>query len=248
MKTRKIHSKIWQDDWFYSLSIESKYMFIYLMTNQYIGLTGIYELAPRVVMFETGLTPKQWEKSVEELSPKVMVYKNWIKVTNAELYDPIRGENNTLWKTRQKELEMIPQEVNEYFNRSPIDPPSQVHSQPIDGRNGNGIGNGIGIGNTVNSEKNENEELIVRFNEKFNKGYVLTRGRSEMLRTRRKTYTQDQLLQAIDNLSQDPFYTGKNDRKWVADPDYLFRNDENIDKAINLRKKVIRRRYSDMID
>lgn len=147
MKTRKIHSKIWQDDWFYSLSIESKLLFIYLISNQYIGITGTYELAPRVIMFETGLTKKQWDNSIYELSPKVIVYKNWVQVAKAEYYDPIRGENNTLWKTRQKELDMIPQEVIEYFNQCSINPPSMGHSPSIDGRNGNGIGKGIGNGN-----------------------------------------------------------------------------------------------------
>jgi hypothetical protein len=112
---------------------------MYLFTNQYIGISGMYELSDRIIMFDTGLTLKELEACKEELAPKVSFIKGFVYVRNAEKYDPIRGEKNTLLKAKQDELSLIPDEVVSSF-----DAPSIPHQSPIDGRKGNGIGNGIG--------------------------------------------------------------------------------------------------------
>lgn len=81
------------------------------------------------------------------------------------------------------------------------------------------------------------ETLIFYFNEKFKSKYQLTPGRRDKCKTRLQTFSVDQIKQAIDNLSSKPFYRGENDSGWKADPDYLFRSDEIIDKALNLKTK-----------
>jgi hypothetical protein len=248
MKTRIIYPQLWLDEKFASCKAETKLLFMYLITSPHLGLSVYSRISDRKILFDTGLNKVQTalgKKELEEL--RWCFFKDeWIFHNHKCAYVDY-AQNDRVAKSKAAEIATVPEEIVQYFDQcclnkvqtpvqTPFDPKSEIINKNTENNN------------TVNSEKNENEELIVHFNEKFNKGYVLTKGRSEMLRTRRKTYTQEQIIQAIDNLSQDPFYTGKNDRRWVADPDYLFRNDENIDKAINLRKKVTRRRYSDMID
>jgi len=173
MKTRKVHTKIWLDDWFCGLSLESKLLFVYLITNQYIGISGTYELSTRVILFETGLTQKQFDKAISDLFPKVLAYNGWISVVNAESYDPIRGDNNTLWKTRNKEVEDIPQDIKDHFDKCPINAPSMGDSPSIDGRKGIGIGIGNIDRESVREEerkyKNREDVTELDFQEIFDK-------------------------------------------------------------------------------
>lgn len=83
------------------------------------------------------------------------------------------------------------------------------------------------------TEKREYLELITLFNEKFDKNYQLTKGRIIKIKNRLKIYSPHELKKAIENLSMSPWHRGINDRGWSADPDFLFRNDEQVDKWLN---------------
>jgi hypothetical protein len=92
--------------------------------------------------------------------------------------------------------------------------------------------------------KNEKEVYVPalinfmnRFNELFNKNYKPTKGRNQKLKGRLKTFTMEQVMVALENMAKDKFYSGDNDRSWVADPEFFLRNDEQIDKFLNHEKK-----------
>jgi len=52
---RQIHVSIWKDPWFLELDANEKLLFIYLFSNESASLAGIYEIAFRVICFETNL-------------------------------------------------------------------------------------------------------------------------------------------------------------------------------------------------
>lgn len=86
---------------------------------------------------------------------------------------------------------------------------------------------------------NENSPIniyIKKFNELFESKHLSTDGRKDKLTTRLNSYTLDQILVALDNLAASPFHRGNNDRSWIADPDFLIRNDEQVDKWLNKGK------------
>lgn len=89
------------------------------------------------------------------------------------------------------------------------------------------------------NEKNEKKEYpeiecyILEFNSLFGTAYKVTDGRTAKLKARLNSYSLDQIMQATLNLSKSPFHRGQNDRKWMADPDFLIRSDEQIDKWLN---------------
>ena len=80
--------------------------------------------------------------------------------------------------------------------------------------------------------------FLETFNRNFNTKYQETDGRQDKLKKRREKYTLEQILLAINNLSQSKFHTGKNDSGWKAGPDFLLRNDEMIDKWLNFTPPV----------
>lgn len=138
MRTRIIHTKIWNDEWFFNLSTEAKLLFIYLITNEHIGLTGYIELSDRIICNETNIPIKKLQEIKKELEGKVRFYGGWVYVTNFSKYDPIKGDNNPLRKAYEKELASIPQEI-----RGGMDAPTMGHQGPIDGSQGKGKGIGM---------------------------------------------------------------------------------------------------------
>ena len=113
------------------------------------------------------------------------------------------------------------------------------------GSNNNISNNNINIDNTVPLEsgttdsKNSTykteygQKYIDAFNRFFNSNFRLTPARVSKLKLRFKTYTADEIAQALINLSESKFHQGDNDRGWKATPDFLIRSDEQIDIWLN---------------
>jgi len=74
---------------------------------------------------------------------------------------------------------------------------------------------------------------IDKFNLLFKKNFRVTSARKKKLKIRLKEFSFEEVLKALEILHANPFYRGKNDRGWVADPDFLIRSDEQLDKFLN---------------
>lgn len=84
----------------------------------------------------------------------------------------------------------------------------------------------------------DGQAFINHFNtEAGEKSYTLTDTRKKLLSLRRKTFSLEQIQKAVTNMFSNDFYSGINDRKWVAAPDFILRNDEQIDKFLNISVK-----------
>src|SRR5690606_12924852 len=84
MRTRIIWTKIWEDDWFQSLSDNAQKLFLYLLTNSRINMCGFYQISERVLLFDTRI--KNLDKVKSELIPKVRFFEDWVYIVNAESY------------------------------------------------------------------------------------------------------------------------------------------------------------------
>lgn len=119
MKTRIIQTRFWDDEFVFNASKDAKLLYIYLLTSQYINISGIFQLDERKIAFETGLTPKEFERAKEEIvsANKVIFYKGWVKVFNAEKNNGYKNSplNQVAY---ERELSLIPQCVLDYFNSS----------------------------------------------------------------------------------------------------------------------------------
>lgn len=110
MKTRIVHTQIhFEDDWFNTLSIGYRYLFMYLFTNSHIGQTGAYKLSRRVAILETGATDEEWTNACREFEKanKVKFLEgDWIIILNAHKYSNYSGGKNEI--AYKKELELLP--------------------------------------------------------------------------------------------------------------------------------------------
>lgn len=81
------------------------------------------------------------------------------------------------------------------------------------------------------------EKYIELVNSNTGKSFRPTKGRGDKLKARLKNYSYDDLITALNNMYKNPFYKGKNDRGWIADPDFLIRSDEQVDRFLNIGEK-----------
>lgn len=70
----------------------------------------------------------------------------------------------------------------------------------------------------------------------------LSEQRSKKIAKRLTEFTLDQLNQAVTNCFAHDFYSGKNERKWRANLDFVFRNYETTEKLLNLSVNSTRKR------
>jgi hypothetical protein len=82
---------------------------------------------------------------------------------------------------------------------------------------------------------------LEKFNSLTNKHYKLTPEKRKQIKARLESFTVEELEQAMLNRLNDPSSMGKNkDGKiWAHDWDSLFRNDVNMDRALNLQNTVV---------
>jgi hypothetical protein len=89
----------------------------------------------------------------------------------------------------------------------------------------------------VKNVKNDNniyttglEEFVSKFNQLFGKNYRATPGLRKKYQDRLKNFTHSEIMTAVDSLAKSKFHRGDNNRHWVADPSFLLRSDEQVDK------------------
>lgn len=78
---------------------------------------------------------------------------------------------------------------------------------------------------------------VEKFNELFDGRFRVTDGRTNKLNARLKKYSMEEILTALESLSRSKWHRGENDRNWKADPDFLLRSDEQVDKWLNKKPK-----------
>lgn len=115
MKTRILHTRIWNDSFFSELTIEGKILFLFLITNEEIGLTGAYECSNRIISFNTGIPMANLEKTKQELTSKFVFIEDWVIVKNANKYT---NYSSTLMmkKAYDKEYNFLPKQVQKHIN------------------------------------------------------------------------------------------------------------------------------------
>lgn len=157
MKTRIIQTRFWDDEFVFNASKDAKLLYIYLLTSQYINISGIFQLDERKIAFETGLTPKEFEKAKEEIvsASKVFFFKGWVKVINAEKNNGYKNSPSNI-TAYERELSLIPQCVLDYFNGTPD---SSVDSTVYSNHKSEIINNKSKIINKTKTEFSEFEDL-----------------------------------------------------------------------------------------
>lgn len=134
MKTRSINTKIWHDPWFEGLTSNEKLLFMYLISNEYVNLPGIYEVSEKRIINEIGLSNEQLARAKEALKEKVLFVNNWVIIKNTEKYDNYAG--GKLLKAKDDQLQDIPEAIRDIASQY-RDSVSIEYPYPMDTSNSN---------------------------------------------------------------------------------------------------------------
>lgn len=120
MKTRVIHTKFWTDTYVRSLNESETFFFFYLMTNEYINVSHIYELPTDIASFQTKIPAATIEqiKNKFKADGKIDFKNEWIYLVNADKYSYFKGIKNNHNKLRL--LIEMNEDVFMYF-KTPIE-------------------------------------------------------------------------------------------------------------------------------
>lgn len=117
MKTRIVYPALWLDEGFAQCELNTKLYFMYLITNQALGLSRYTRISDRRVSFDTGLNTVQIKQAKEELEQLKWCYfkDEWVfQNHNCAYVDYIRNEKVSI--SKEKEIENVPSDIREYFN------------------------------------------------------------------------------------------------------------------------------------
>lgn len=115
MKTRVMHTKVWKDEWFISLSQDARFLWLYLLTCDKINISGIFELSDREIVFDTGINAKSLENIKKELEPKAIFYKGFVKITNVDRYNNYKKSPKNVIASN-KELNYLSTDIRGYLD------------------------------------------------------------------------------------------------------------------------------------
>ena len=102
MKARVLHTRIWTDGFMRKLTPGEKLLYVYLLTNSKVNIIHCYEITIDEIIFDLGLSVRTIKDAVEKLSKegKILRYKDWVFLGNADKYQRFTGEKNDIAKQR----------------------------------------------------------------------------------------------------------------------------------------------------
>ena len=119
MKTRVIHTKIWKDQYFFTLNDKESKVFLFLLTNDSINMCGIYELNDEEIKLWCHVSTEELQQIKDKfVRDNRFLFKNgWVGVINHKKYNTY-GKGNLQEKAYTREISLIPKDVKMVFNTS----------------------------------------------------------------------------------------------------------------------------------
>ncbi len=83
-KQRYINTEFWADEYILELQSEEKLLFMYFLTNDTTNVAGIYKLAMKKIVFETGLKSAQITRILADFARKRKIFYvgGWVIISN----------------------------------------------------------------------------------------------------------------------------------------------------------------------
>ncbi|HPC76706.1 MAG TPA: hypothetical protein PK811_00070 [bacterium] len=110
---RLVHTKIDQDDWFLSLDLANKGLYLSLIVSSATNQLGVIKNSTRYLSGILGITEKELEERLGQLSDKVLYIKeqNIIYIKNFVKYQAGSVKSNKFLKMVKKRMNELPPEV-----------------------------------------------------------------------------------------------------------------------------------------
>lgn len=90
-KRRVVDTRFWDDSYIARLSPNEKLLFLYLLTNPLTNIAGVYEIAVRRIVLDTGFSAKEISARLDRLEAdgKIVRRGSWIGIVNFTRYQTL---------------------------------------------------------------------------------------------------------------------------------------------------------------
>lgn len=109
-KYRMISTSMWEDEWYVTLNVESRYLWGYFLTNSHTNLCGIYKLPLRIISFETLLKESKISQIISTFSPKMFYIDGWVFLPNFQKHQKLT--NPKVKRGIEIEMSKIPDQIH----------------------------------------------------------------------------------------------------------------------------------------
>ena len=207
MKTRIIKTSIYKD--INKLEPDARFLVIYLLTNEYIGLTRAYKLPSSYISVETGLSTKRIEnlKEVLQNSLGFVFMDDWIVIP--EIY--VTNYNTGMTKKAfLKELDELPKSIKVLVLKeidSTID--STINSTINSTSKLKIINNKLKIKNKEKEKKEELKEVVQHWNFYHGTKYRSIDSLLNNYLYWRKFYSVEEIKKAVEKIKEDEYWRDK---------------------------------------
>jgi len=116
MHTRIVKTNFWRDGKVAKLSKNSTLLLMYLITNEYINLCGLYELPDAYMMLQSKLSQDELSACKKEIEETRMAffYEGWIYLPNSVKHNKYNKSPKTMTAYRNQ-VESIPNQIKDKF-------------------------------------------------------------------------------------------------------------------------------------
>lgn len=111
MKTAILKTNLWDDDEFYELNIDTKLLYLLLLSSPERGVSDIYAVTDRILTARSGLAQKQLEICKQQLQDRglVLFCGKFVRLTSAAYVLPKKGRFTA--KALEREYDDVPVEI-----------------------------------------------------------------------------------------------------------------------------------------
>lgn len=110
---RCINVRMWSDSWFEGLPPDFKLVWVYLLTNEYTNMLGVYELSLKRIAYDTGLDKETLSKAFEGFakdSKAFYLFDKWVVLPN---FLKNQALNPNMLKSAMQIYRNLPKELKE---------------------------------------------------------------------------------------------------------------------------------------
>lgn len=121
-----VNTSFWSDQFIQDQDVETKLIFLYLLTNSHTDICGIYQITVKTICFDTGLPENKVLKAIDRLSKanKISFQDGWIFIRNFVKHQQSNPKVN---QGIERSLKCVPQAI---LDRLYIDYDRQSHFNP----------------------------------------------------------------------------------------------------------------------
>lgn len=217
MKTRIVYPQLWLDEKFAECKQSTKLFFMYLITNQSLGLSRFTRLSDRKISFDTGLNTVQINEAKEELIKLKWCFfkEEWIFHNHNCAYVDYKNNERVL-TSKQKEIDLVPKEIIEYFNLScsnkvetTLEQSSNINKKSKTINQKRESVRGSGASPLFEASSNPSLKVLEQWNKVFGTNFTSTRSIDANLTFWLEVYSLTQILEAVSKAKKNPFWKDK---------------------------------------